>query len=106
MSEDNKNTDNVDKINKKKEKRKKYKQRKKEREKKEEEENNKKKEDLSLKLKNKLETCKSKRLKDNHEQKTFRSNLRKNNGNFMKTIQKMNIDGNDIENTIDIIKKN
>ena len=66
------------------------------------------KEDLSLKLKNKLNSCKTKRTKDSFEQKSFRSNLRKNSGNVMKTMESLNIDENkigDIINKIDLLRK-
>jgi len=83
---------------KKKEKKKRYRQRKKERK-----ENNEKeeiKEDLSLKLKNKLNSCRTKRTRDSYEHKSFRTNLRKNNGNVMKTMQDLNINEENLENLI------
>ena len=85
---------------KKREKRKLYRQRKKERERKENNEKEKIKEDLSLKLKNKLNSCKTKRSKDSYEHKSFRTNLKKNNGNVMKTIQELNINEKNLENLI------
>jgi DNA-binding NtrC family response regulator len=83
---------------KKKEKKKRYRQRKKER--KEKNEKEKIKEDLSLKLKNKLNSCRTKRTRDSYEHKSFRTNLRKNNGNVMKTMQDLNINEENLENLI------
>jgi len=85
---------------KKKEKKKLYRQRKKERKEKEKNEKEKIKEDLSLKLKNKLNSCKTKRMRDSYDHKSFRTNLRKNNGNVMKTMQDLNINEENLENLI------
>lgn len=86
-----------------KEKRKQYKLRRKEKEKKEKEIKEKEKEELSTKLKNKLNNYKSKRDKDSFEHKSFRLNLRKNNGNVMKTLDNMNISEENIGNIINKI---